>query len=98
MGRQGALPVALPEHEIFVQGAVSIPCMGPPGCDLHHQANATLAERPYFLYCVPGIEASRDATQSSPGRLLGGRRALPEAVRRQAPGAAGRSCLVRAAA
>src|SRR5256886_7887396 len=33
-------PSPCPKHEIFVQGAVRIPCMWAHGCDLHHQANA----------------------------------------------------------
>src|SRR5207253_4399987 len=53
---------------------------------------------PYIA--TPTLKAPRDAAsrQLSPRRLLGGRRALPQAVRRCAAAAAGRARLVRAAA
>src|SRR5437879_13834851 len=44
------------------------------------------------------LELARDATQPAARRRLGGRRTLPEAVRRRAPAAAGRALLVRPAA
>src|SRR5436190_98300 len=53
---------------------------------------------PYIA--TPTLKAPRDAAsrQLSPRRLLGGRRALPQAVRRCAAATPGRACLVRAAA
>src|SRR3989442_194199 len=51
---------------------------------------------PYIA--APTLQAARDDSRPTPRRLLGGRRALPQGVRRQAQGTPGRARLVRAAA
>src|SRR5439155_4617679 len=79
VGLQGALSIALPVRQIVAQGAVSIPCVRPHMCDLHHQAPRAASES--LRLAAPSSHVFRHARRASHAVPACARTALPLPVR-----------------